>query len=75
MANMLVENKRYLDGILDEPEEATILSLTTDQKGFYVTVYHKFLYVKVNSKKTVKKCPFLLFSENADVGIFVEIQG
>ena len=33
-----------------------------------------FLYVKVNCK-SVKKYPFLLAQKNADVSIFVEIQG
>ena len=33
------------------------------------------LFVKENGKEFVKEYPFLLFSENADVSIFVEIQG
>jgi len=61
---------------------ATILLLKTYQKWFLwchlpcsfvicIRIF-AFLYVKASS---VKKYPVLPFSENADVSIFVEIQG
>ena len=63
----------------------TILSLKTYQKWFlryqlscglknFKNVFYS-LYVKVNSKEIVKEYPFLLFQKNAEVSIFVEIQG
>ena len=63
----------------------TILSLKTYKKWFsryqlpcglknFTNVF-SFLYVKVNSKEIVKEYPFLLYQKNADVSIFVEIQG
>ena len=63
----------------------TILSLKTYQKWFLLyqlpcglktfTKMFSFLYVKVNSKEIVKEYLFLFFQKNADVSIFVEIQG
>jgi len=34
-----------------------------------------FQYLKANFTKSVKKYPFFPFQKNADVSIFVEIQG
>jgi len=57
------------------------------KNGFYVAIYHvvsvqifinvfAFLYVKANSKEICKKNILsFYFQENADVSIFVEIQG